>query len=247
MTGPAAVSASTSGPSTTFTIFRFPRRYTWWAFAQMGRQVLSRAEGTRFCRMLGCGRHGFDKVPDFRQYAFLASWESTSAAAAFFASERFGTYAARSREHYTVWMRPVQAHGTWNDIQPFPLTENHHQEGTPLVVLTRATIHLPKLLDFWRHVPRAQAALRRSAGVLLALGVGENPITQQATVSIWDGPEAIRQFAYQRTDHKDIVKRTRQRGWYREELFARFVPVATQGTLHGQDVLQGYLAAQPLG
>jgi len=32
-----------------------------------------------------------------------------------------------------------------------------------------------------------------------------------------------------------VVKKTRQQHWYREELFARFIPVAVAGSYGGKD------------
>ena len=193
----------------------------------MGRKTLENPKGATLSKMLGSGRKGFDLVPDFRQYTFLAHWESDKVANDFFASVAFQNYAAQTSGHYTIKMQAMQAHGKWDGAEPFEATENIGKEyAGPVVVLTRAKINFTKLLDFWRHVPKAHASLSKSKGVLLALGIGENPITQQATVSVWDSVESLKKFAYQQPGHKEIVKRTRQRGWYSEELFARFIPVA---------------------
>ncbi len=196
----------------------------------MGRKTLENPVGATFSKMLGSGRKGFNVVPNFRQYTFLAHWENDKAATDFFASAHFRDYAVYSLEHYTIKMQTMQAHGQWDGVEPFEASENVGKEYVgPVVVLTRAKINFTKLLDFWRHVPKAHASLSKSSGVLLALGIGENPITQQATISIWDSVESVKKFAYQQPGHKEIVKRTRQRGWYSEELFARFVPVAVDG------------------
>ncbi len=212
---------------TTFTVFKFPKEKIWWALGQMGRKTLENPKGATFSKMLGSGRKGFDIVPNFRQYTLLAYWENHRAADEFFASPHFQNYAAQTLEHYTLKMRTMQAHGKWDGVEPFMASENIGKDyAGPVVVLTRAKINFTKLLDFWRHVPKAHASLSQSEGVLLALGIGENPITQQATVSVWDSVESLKKFAYQQPGHKEIVKRTRQRGWYKEELFARFIPVA---------------------
>ena len=217
-------------PVTTFTVFKFPRNKIWWAFGQMGRRTLENPAGATFSRMLGCGRKGFNIVPDFRQYAFLADWENDQCAGDFFASALFKNYLSRATEHYTLKMQPLQVHGQWDGAEPFRVPDNFGKNyHGPVVVLTRAKINFAKLLDFWRHVPRAHASLDKSEGVLLALGIGENPVTQQATLSVWDSVESLTQFAYQRPGHREVVKRTRQRGWYGEDLFARFVPVAELG------------------
>jgi heme-degrading monooxygenase HmoA len=234
-------------PITTLTIFRFPKKHTWWAFAQMGLRTLENPGGAIFSKMLGNGRNGFDIFPDFQQYTFLVSWKNTASADTFFNSSNFQNYASRTSEHYTIRMIPLQSHGQWDGHEPFDDKESAGlSTNGPLVVLTRAKINFTKLLDFWRHVRKAHVSLRNSGGVMLALGIGENPFTQQATISIWDSVASLRKFAYQQSGHKEIVKRTRQRQWYKEELFARFVPVATQGTLNGKDVLEGYVRGEVL-
>ncbi|GHB55525.1 DUF3291 domain-containing protein [Persicitalea jodogahamensis] len=223
-------------PVTTFTVFKFAKEKIWWAFGQMGRKTLENPKGATFSKMLGSGRKGFDIIPNFRQYTFLAQWESAQCADEFFASPDFRNYAAQTAEHYTIKMSTIQSHGQWDGAEPFQTAENIEKEYTgPIVVLTRAKINFTKLLDFWRHVPKAHLSLKKSKGVLLAFGIGENPITQQATISVWDSVESLKKFAYHRPGHKEIVKRTRQRGWYSEELFARFIPVAVDG-----GVLFGY-------
>ena len=211
---------------TTFTIFRFPANKAWWAFGQMGRRTLENAEGTLFSKMLGTGRNRFSVIPDFQQYTFLASWKSQQHADAFFASAVFLEYAAQASEHNTLYLQPIQSHGRWDGIEPFVVSEEIGKGYPgPVVVLTRARINWTKLLDFWRHVPKAHASLRDSEGVLLALGIGEVPLVEQATVSIWENAEAVKRYAYQKSGHREIVQLTRKRGWYSEELFARFVPL----------------------
>jgi len=209
----------------------------------MGRSALlsSKPRDLLFGKMMGSGKGGFSMMPDFSRYAMLCSWQSAQAAEAFFQSELFSTYTAQTDETYTLQMLPVQSHGYWNGRNPFNTTIKTLQPAElPVVVLTRATIRLSRLPEFWRNVPKAQQAIRHSAGLLFSVGVGELPLVQQATVSIWQNLEAVRQFAYQKTVHKDIVHQTRQRNWYSEDLFARFVPVATQGTYDGRDILEPY-------
>lgn len=211
---------------TTFTIFRFPTNKAWWAFGQMGLKVLRPPIGSAFYKMLGSGRNGFGIVPDFCRYTFLATWESEKHADDFFASPMFQAYASQALEHSTLRMLPIQSHGQWDGKEPFAVSKGMEKGYSgPLVVLTRAKIRATKLLDFWRHVPRAQASLSKSEGVLLALGVGELPLIEQATVSVWESVDAVKKYAYQQSGHREIVQRTRQRGWYSEELFARFALV----------------------
>ncbi len=230
-----------SSPITTFTLFKFATGQKWWAFGQMGQRLLQDPPGATFGRMLGCGRNGFDLTPDFGQYVFLAQWKNDRQADAFFASPLFCDYVARASAHDTIKMVPLQAHGQWDGTEPFPVSHRARQASKgPVVVLTRAKINLGKLWDFWRHVPKAHASLARSEGALLAMGIGENPVTQQATISVWDSVSSLKKFAYQQPGHKEIVQKTRQRGWYQEELFARFKPVAVEGFFGGRLTGEGW-------
>jgi len=68
------------------------------------------------------------------------------------------------------------------------------------------------------------------------VGIGENPFLDQATFSIWESPEAMKKYAYQSFDHSDVIKLTRDRKWYSEELFARFAILESTGTLNGQSI-----------
>ena len=54
-------------------------------------------------------------------------------------------------------------------------------------------------------------------------GIGELPFIQQATFSIWENLESVTNFAYKDLNHSDIVKKTKKRKWYKEDLFSRFV------------------------
>jgi hypothetical protein len=78
------------------------------------------------------------------------------------------------------------------------------------------------LFEFWRSVPKASKAIKNASGVIWFKGIGELPFIQQATFSIWNNIESVTNFAYKNKNHAEIVKKTRQRNWYREDLFARF-------------------------
>jgi hypothetical protein len=71
-------------------------------------------------------------------------------------------------------------------------------------------------------VPAASRAIKQAKGVSYYKGIGEWPFIQQATVSIWDDFDAVNRFAYQGKQHAKIVQQTRQKKWYKEDLFSRF-------------------------
>ena len=79
-------------------------------------------------------------------------------------------------------------------------------------------------------------SLESYQGLALSIGVGEWPLIQQATISIWKTQAEMMDYAYKNQKHKEVVKLTRQLKWYKEELFARFVPYKFIGSWHGQNV-----------
>ncbi len=78
-------------------------------------------------------------------------------------------------------------------------------------------------MNFWNSVPKASNAIKNAKGVLWFKGIGELPFIQQATFSIWENLESVTNFAYKDLNHSEIVKKTKKRKWYKEDLSSRFV------------------------
>jgi len=78
------------------------------------------------------------------------------------------------------------------------------------------------MFEFWKSVPNASRAIKNAKGVEWFKGIGEWPFIQQATFSVWDNLESVKNFAYNSGPHAEIIKKTRKRKWYKEDLFARF-------------------------
>lgn len=110
--------------------------------------------------------------------------------------------------------------------------------GGPVAVLTRASIRVRRLVAFYRSVPPVDELLRRQDGCLASIGMGEWPLARQATFSLWRDQDAMRGFAYRGAAHRRVVERVRSHDWYAEELFARFIPYASEGTWNGTDPLR---------
>jgi hypothetical protein len=47
----------------------------------------------------------------------------------------------------------------------------------------------------------------------------------------------MKAFAYSMQQHRDVIAKTRSRGWYSEEMFTRFNPLAQAGSLKGRKPL----------
>ncbi|MEL6658127.1 MAG: hypothetical protein AAFR36_16835 [Bacteroidota bacterium] len=209
----------------------------WWAFRQMGFQPpsLFTTPGLKQAKLLGSGAgNGFSIWPNFGVYALLAIWENEAAAKTFFANDQWwADNRARTTECYTVYMRAAVVHGEWGGEQPFELATEYDM-ATPVAVITRATIKLRHIPGFWRFVPTVSKKVKGKPGQRMSIGVGEWPLFMQATFSIWDSSKAMMDYAYNNPYHREVIQKTRELGWYKEELFARFLPYAEEGSWSDQ-------------
>lgn len=233
-----------ASPTVTLSLFGYSGAARAWAFAQMGlsRPRVAGAGGLRFWKLVGSGRGaGFSLNPNWSRYGLVAAWESPDAAAEFLDRSRFiEDVRAHADEVWTVRLRPVSAHGAWSGTNPFlPLSPK--QTGGPVAVLTRATIRWRRLASFWSAVPSSSRAIEGAGGLVASIGIGEAPFVRQATFSVWRSQTEMQAFAYSSPAHRDVIRRTRDERWYAEELFARFAPVASEGTWDGRDPLEGLL------
>ena len=225
---------------TTFTLFKVKPTSKFWAFTRMGisRSPLKNVEGLQFFKLMGTGSGmGFSLKPDFSRYSFLGVWESEADADAFFQQHSFFlNYKSHCLEDWTVWLHTLQSHGRWDNRNPFD--ESNAVDGGVIAAITRATIHVRRLRSFWKHVPLASKNIEEANGVIRSVGVGEIPWIQQATFSLWKDGLSMKNFAYGGTDHMEIVKKTKEQDWYKEDLFARFKPFKSQGVWNGTDPLE---------
>ncbi|MBK7871988.1 MAG: hypothetical protein IPJ74_15600 [Saprospiraceae bacterium] len=235
-----------SSQITTITFFRYEgARQRWWAFKQMGLApaLLKEVPGLQFGKMLGSGgRNGFSVLPNLSVYALLCVWEEESMAQDFFIHHPlFQSYEQKSVEQWMVFMRTTMVHGQWDGVEPFQITENFN-ENQLVGVITRASIRTRHLWRFWRFVPAVSRSVGNREGLLFSIGIGELPIVQQATFSLWENSKLMKAYAYQSQHHKEVVRRTRALGWYSEELFARFLPYATRGSWQGENPLAAFFS-----
>jgi heme-degrading monooxygenase HmoA len=229
----------TGATLTTFSIFRYPRGSRMWALQQMGRarRRLATTPGLGFHRLLGSGAGlGFSRVPDFSRYALLATWSSEQAADDFFAASPFLADTRRhASEVWTVKLLARRSRGSWKRQTPFTASPHELSPDLPAVVITRASLRLRAMLRFWSRIPAIERDLVVAPGLRLALGVGELPWIRPVTFSVWDDEAAVDRFAYAGSCHHAAARAAHARGWFREDLFARFTAIATQGRLAGRD------------
>lgn len=223
-------------------------RYRWWAIPlavvhmAWHRFTLRRSEGLAFWKLLGCGHGSFFSLrPDFERWGLVGVWRSAADLRRFI--RRGALMRAWQRvttERWVVVLEPLAAKGEWSGHQPFvPGTPGKGYRG-PVAVLTRATLRGSRALAFWRAVPDVARRMAEAPGRVMSVGIGEAPLVLQSTFSVWRDRDAMVDFAYRSTEHREAMRRTRAERWYREDMFARFRPLCSLGTWKGQDPLAAF-------
>jgi hypothetical protein len=196
-----------------------------WAFRETGKAqlLIKKSVNNRFFKIMGSGgKTGFSIMPNWGLYALLRDFETISDAKVFLEKDKiFNGFKMKSVENQTFILRPTSSHGLWDGSNPF-LGNNEKTDGK-IAVITRGRIKLSKLWQFWRFVPPASENIENQDGLLFSIGIGELPLVQQATFSIWESTEKMMEYAYKSKQHTEVIRKTRELGWYSEELFARFI------------------------
>ena len=232
-------------PIVAFTLARYPKRASLRALSHLGldRLPLTFTHSLRFWRLLGVGKgRVFDPHADLQRYALFTVWDSYAALKQF--EEHSGVMRRiqrRADEALTVHIRPLKINKKNSGRDPLAgMTPVEPAESGPWVVLTRATLHPTKIRSFLNAVPAVAEHLLQQPDLINSVGVGEAPLIYQATVSLWRTLPSFTTFAYGPAPHVEVIRRTRQERWYREELFARFRPLVSYGTWDGVNPLADY-------
>ncbi len=205
----------------------------WNALGRMGRPPITfeNTPGLTFFKPLGTGSgNGFSIKPDFSTFGFVAVFEEETQAREFLRSEVCEEYTKTSSKYSHVLMHTIKSHGEWSKENPFQASVSF-DKSKPLAVITRATIKPKLAYRFWRYVPSVSKSMNGYKELLFSKGIGEFPLLMQATYSLWSDADSMMNYAYQNPKHAEMVKKTRELGWYSEELFARFQPFYKEGNL----------------
>lgn len=237
----------------TLTIIRYPKRLAVVALFAMAihRLPLWLNKNISFFKLMGCGKNGtFDKHPDWQQWGILAinknSTETNTTDTNLLIKDLYGNFISRwirffNCETWTIFLQPIEGHGKWDGKEPFGILPKQTDNDGLIAVLTRATIRLSKLQSFWKNVGSVANQMAGSEGFITSIGIGEIPYIKQATFSIWRSKEDMKNFAYQLKEHQEVIKKTRKEKWYSEDMFMRFKPLKTVGTIKGCNPLEGII------
>ena len=199
------------------------------------RRELGRTAGLRFWKLLGTGdgRTFTVRDADLWRWGLLAVWDEPADLVAF---ERRSSVARGwgrlARERWRADLLPLRSRGTWAGRLPFGAPDGRAPQG-PVAAITRARIRPVEWRAFWRAVPPVALDVNATPGLRFGLGIGEAPVGLQGTFTLWDSLRDLSEFAYRGRPHREVIARTAERGWYAEELFARFAVLQTTGTVAG--------------
>ncbi len=211
-----------------------------WAFSMMGlaRPAMRHTSGLEFWKLCGSGTgEGFTPVPNTSVYAILAVWSDTDAARTQTqTAPAFRRYTRRAIEHWTIFLSPVAARGSWSGVHPFRAVPG--ASPAPVAALTRASIRPSVALRFWRRVPDISKVIGSDRNVLFKIGIGEVPWLHQITFSVWPDSLSMAHFARRDGPHARAIRAVREGDWFSEELYARFRVIGDRGTWHGQRPLE---------
>lgn len=216
---------------TTISFFKY-KINKYWAFTQMGlaSKVIKKSPGILFFKLLGTGAgDGFSLLPDFSTYSILCVWENESDALHFVhSSDHAQLISQKACSRKDFFLKTIKSHGKWDGKAPFTPSSDDVSRDSKIGILTRANLNSSRLLEFWKSVPKASRAIKNAKGVEWFKGIGEWPLIQQATFSVWDSIGSVKKFAYDKGPHSEIVRKTKKRNWYKEDLFARFEIIRTE-------------------
>jgi heme-degrading monooxygenase HmoA len=204
---------------------------------------LKRGKGITSYKLLGTGSgKGFNAWPDFSTYALLIFWENEALADTFInGSKLFNKYRQHAHECYTVYHVPISSHGAWKGENPFKPDLQPQRNNDLMCAITRASLNIRTLHQFWRYVPKINNIIDDQDGLLFYKGIGEWPVMEMATYSIWKNMDSMKAFAYNTDNHKGAISNSRRKNWFKEDLFVRLQPYKTLGSWQNENPLHGYL------
>lgn len=211
------------------------------ALARMAtqRRALARLPGLSFAKLLGTGSgRTFDfRDADLTHWALVACWQHPGDAVLLTGGPLGLAWERDADETLSMRLSPLTSRGRWSGCEPFgAAAASPPRWRGPVAAITRARLVPRRAVGFWRAVPAVTADLHRGdvAAPVFTVGIGEAPIGLQGTLSLWRSAADLADFAYRRPAHVAVMAETSRRGWYAEELFARFAVREVTGSYRGE-------------
>lgn len=201
------------------------------------RFALRGVDGLEFWRVLGTGK-GDDTSPsaDLSRTALFLMWRNEDALQNFLRVHSVARQMNETEERWHVKLRSVGGTGSWKGRTIPELLDRGSDDGR-IAIITRAHVHAKSWRTFGKAGVPVDQSLKGANGLLRVVGIGEAPVGMLGTFSLWQSTEHMKQWAYGSPQHQEVMRRTRDEGWYGEEMFARFEPYDSIGTWDGTNPL----------
>ncbi len=210
----------------TYYIDRFYfKKNKFWMFKLMGSYTFNKNlfdfKNQSFFKLLGTGsKNGFSVFPDFSNYVVISSWKNDNDREKFLQTNKvINNVIKKCSERIEIKIDPYESKGSWDKLNPFKNNSKYNNER--ILIITRARVKFKKIIDFFINTSKASNSIKHHEGAHFYKGVGELPIIEQATISIWENEEKMKFYAYNNSDHMKVIMKARKRKWYSEELFVR--------------------------
>jgi hypothetical protein len=226
-----------------FHLVRLPARRRPGAVSRLplARRHLGASPGLVLGRLVGAAKGSSIRLAvDPSRWAAFTVWEDEAALDEWeWTSPMLAHWRQTNIELWTVRLACLTAHGSWHGVEPFPGMAGaiHDDRGGPVAVVTWAKVKVSRITRLYRSTGAVDLAVAHADGRLRSIGFWESPVGRHGTFSLWKSTDDLTAFAYGHSDHRDVVRRTRDERWYGEELFARFRPYRSSGTWGGSPPL----------
>jgi hypothetical protein len=158
---------------------------------------------------------------------WLAFWDDEASLDSFLKTD--SPLVTTFADGWDLRMVPLRGHGTWPGF-PTDAAPQTSYEG-PVVVLTLGLLRLRRSMAWTRASNRVQKQFLKTPGVIWAMGASQPPLFT-ATVSLWESSAAAMAFAHQPGEaHAVAVAENDESPFMQQEIFARFKPVSSKGSL----------------
>lgn len=144
---------------------------------------------------------------------------------------------------WRVRLEPLRAFGSWPGLPAdVPRNRKVDHDG-PVAAVTLGRTRFTQLPRFLRTSNKAENRLLGARGLIWATGMARPPFV--GTCSLWESTEALSDYAYgsDAPAHADAITEGRTKPFHHQEVFIRFRPYASEGSLQGRNPLSERWAA----
>ena len=180
--------------------------------------------------------------PNLGRPALVALWDDDAALDRFLLEHPM---AAALAGGWHVRLDPLRAHGSWPGLpEDVPRQRKVDHDGVA-AVLTLGRLRLTQTVRFLRHSKRTGDQVLRAPGLIWATAMARPPFV--GTCSLWESSDAIAAYAYgEEPPHPDAIAAGRAKPFHHQEVFIRFRPYGSEGSLAGRNPLaESWLARDP--